>query len=79
MFGIYSTLGLGYGLSVVEDFSPSPNGPDRTRLDPFLYASVGVGATFTPTDFLALSLGYRYFHEEEVPAHGLELGLIGKF
>ena len=79
-FGLYSSLGLGYGVSVVEDYAPLlSNGQDRTRLDPFFYASGGLGAVFTPTDHLALSLGYRYHHEREVPAHALELGLEGKF
>ena len=79
-FGLYSSLGLGYGVSVVEDYAPLlSSGQDRTRLDPFFYASGGLGAVFTPTDHLALSLGYRYHHEREVPAHALELGLEGKF
>ena len=79
-FGLYSSLGLGYGVSKVEDFAPTLTSyNDRTRLDPFFFASGGIGAVFTPTDFLAISLGYRYLHEREVPAHALELGLVGKF
>ena len=79
-FGLYGSLGLGYGVSVVEDFAPAlSNGTDRTRMDPFFFASGGLGVVFTPTEFLALSLGYRYFHEQEVPAHALEIGLEGKF
>ena len=79
-FGLYSSLGLGYGVSVVEDFAPSlSNSQNRKRIDPFFFASGGIGAVFTPTDFLAISLGYRYLHESEVPAHALELGLVGKF
>ncbi len=78
--GLYGLLGLGYGVSIVEDFAPLfSGGVDRSRLDPFFFASAGFGVTWTPTEFFALSLGYRYLHEREVPAHSLEIGLEGKF
>ena len=79
LFGIYGTIGLGYGVSVIEDFAPALSGSDRTRLDPFFLATVGLGATWTPIDNFALSLGYRYLHEDEVPAHAIEVGVEGKF
>ena len=79
-FGLYGSLGLGYGVTAVEDFAPLlSGGADRTRLDPFFFASLGVGATLTPNEFLALSIGYRYLHEREVPAHAVELGIEGRF
>jgi hypothetical protein len=78
--GLYGSLGLGYGVTAVEDFAPLlSGGVDRTRLDPFFFASLGVGATWVPSDFFALSVGYRYLHEKEVPAHALELGIEGRF
>ena len=80
LFGIYGNIGLGYGVSVVEDFAPTLSaGEDRTRLDPFFLATVGLGATWTPIDHFALSLGYRYLYEDEVPAHAIEVGLEGRF
>ena len=80
LFGIYGTIGLGYGVSVIEDFAPALSmGEDRTRLDPFFLATVGLGATWTPIDNFALSLGYRYLYEDEVPAHAIEVGVEGKF
>ena len=80
LFGIYGNIGLGYGVSVIEDFAPALSpGADRTRLDPFFLATVGLGATWTPIDHFALSLGYRYLYEDEVPAHAIEVGLEGRF
>jgi opacity protein-like surface antigen len=77
-FGVYGTVALGYGVSRVEDFKASSS-YDRTRTDPFFYASGGFGLTWTPFEHFAASLGYRYLHEREVPAHAIELGLEGKF
>ena len=80
LFGIYGTIGLGYGVSVIEDFAPALSaGADRTRLDPFFLATLGLGATWTPIDNFALSLGYRYLYEDEVPAHAIEVGIEGRF
>jgi opacity protein-like surface antigen len=79
-FGLYGSLGLGYGVTAVEDFAPLFSGSaDRTRLDPFFFASLGVGATWTPSEYFALSIGYRYLHEKEAPAHAVELGIEGRF
>jgi len=80
LFGIYGNIGLGYGVSVVEDFAPDLSaGADRTRLDPFFLATLGLGAIWTPIDNFALSLGYRYLYEDEVPAHAIEVGIEGRF
>ena len=68
----YSNIGLGYGVSITDKFF----GKD---VDDFVFATVGLGATWTPSDYFGLSLGYRYLHEEEVPAHAVELGLEGRF
>lgn len=80
-FQIYGNLGIGYGVSKVEDYAPNytPPGYNRTRLNPFFLVTAGTGFTWTPVEFFALSLGYRYLHEEEVPAHAIELGVEGKF
>jgi hypothetical protein len=79
-FGVYGTLSLGYGVSRIEDFAPALSSwNDRSRLDPFFYASGGLGLSWTPSQHFAASLGYRYLHEKEVPAHAIELGLEGKF
>ena len=48
-------------------------------MDPFFFASGGLGMSWTPSQYFAASLGYRYLHEKEVPAHAIELGLEGKF
>jgi opacity protein-like surface antigen len=80
LFGVYGTVALGYGVSRVEDYAPIfQPGEDRSRLDPFFYASGGFGLSWTPSEHFAASLGYRYLHEGEVPAHAIELGLEGKF
>ncbi len=79
-FGVYGTVSLGYGVLKIEDFAPAlSGGHDRTRLDPFFFASGGLGLSWTPSEHFAASLGYRYLHEKEVPAHAIELGLEGKF
>jgi len=79
-FGIYGAVSLGYGVSRIEDFAPAlSGGHNRSRLDPFFYASGGIGLSWTPFEHFAARLGYRYLHEREVPAHAIELGLEGKF
>jgi len=79
-FGIYGTVSLGYGVSRIEDFAPALQpGEDRSRIDPFFFASGGLGLSWTPSQYFAASLGYRYLHEKEVPAHAIELGLEGRF
>ena len=80
-FNLITDLGIGYGVSMIEDFSPylPPLETDRTRLDPFLFASGGVGFSWSPNDSFSLQLAYRYLHEDEVPAHSAQVGLKGNF
>jgi opacity protein-like surface antigen len=67
----YLGLGLGYYRSYVED-------PLERSEDGFL-ASGAIGLAYNFSDLVALRLGYRYFHEDEVPAHLAELGLGFEF
>jgi hypothetical protein len=80
-FNLITDLGIGYGVSMIEDFSPylPPLETDRTRLDPFLFASGGVGFSWSPNASFSLQLAYRYLHEDEVPAHAAQVGLKGNF
>jgi hypothetical protein len=71
-WSVLGNLGLGYGVSVTD----KTIGRD---VDGFVFAMAGLGMEWTPADFFALSLGYRYLHEEEVPAHSFEVGLKGTF
>ena len=66
-FDGYFGFGLGYYLSMIGD----PR--DRKQHDILLIGSIGLAWYFS--DNLALRLGYRYQHEEEVPAHLIDLGL----
>jgi hypothetical protein len=70
--GFYTNLGLGYGVSITDKSSGSD-------MEDFVFATAGFGLTWTPFEHFAASLGYRYLHEREVPAHAIELGLEGKF
>ena len=63
----YMELGLGYYLSLVED--------PRKRKDHGFFATGSLGLAWNLSDLIALRFGYRYLHEEEVPAHVAELGL----
>jgi len=82
-FKFYSNINLGYGVSVVEDYSASPMvtppGTNRTRIDTTFIGSGGLGLGFHPNEHLAFLLGYRFFYEDEVPAHALEVGINGLF
>lgn len=80
-FNFIGDLGLGYGVSFVEDFSPGhvPYNTNRTRVDPFFFGSAGLGFSWEPTDHFALQLGYKYLYENEVPAHAAQIGLKGNF
>ena len=71
-FNLYSDFGVGYGVSI----SDKTVGSD---FDDFVFLTGALGASWTPVDFFALSIGYRYLHEEEVPAHTIELGIEGRF
>ena len=67
----YLGTGLGYYLSRIED--------PLSRDDRGFYATGSVGLAYHFSDAFALRLGYRYHHEEEVPAHLAELGLDLEF
>ncbi len=77
-FGLFANLGLGYGVSIVEDFA-ALHQSDRTRKDPFFLASPSFGLSWDPTQHFSLQLGYRYLYEDEVPAHAAQLGFKGTF
>ena len=78
-FKFYSILSLGYGVSLIEDYSKELDSNDRTRIDPTFLANLGFGVTYSATENIGLQLGYRFLYEDEVPAHTLELGLNGNF
>jgi len=67
----YVGLGLGYYRSYIED-------PLERNEDGF-FATGAIGLAYNFSDLVALRLGYRYFHEDEVPAHLAELGLGFEF
>ena len=70
----YLGLGVGYYLSLIDD---KRNLSARQEHDIFLTASTGLKWRFN--QIVALSLGYRYFYEKEVPAHLGEFGLNFEF
>lgn len=65
----YFGVGLGYYLSFIEDKEDT-----SSRKDHGVYLTGSTGITWRMSELFALSLGYRYFHENEVPAHIAELG-----
>ena len=67
----YLGTGLGYYLSRIED--------PLSRKDRGFYATGSIGLAYNFSEAFALRLGYRYHHEEEVPAHLAELGLDLEF
>jgi len=67
----YLGTGLGYYLSRIED--------PLSRNDRGFYATGSIGLAYNFSEAFALRLGYRYHHEEEVPAHLAELGLDLEF
>ena len=67
----YLGAGLGYYLSLVED--------PRERKDHGFFATGALGLSWRVSELIALRLGYRYLHEEEVPAHLVDLGLGFQF
>lgn len=67
----YVGAGLGYYLSRIED--------PLSRNDEGFFLSGAIGLSYNFSDLFALRLGYRYNHEEEVPAHLGELGLDFEF
>lgn len=70
----YLGLGVGYYLSFIDD---KRNLSTRKDHDIFLTASTGLKWRFN--QIFALSFGYRYFYEDEVPAHLGEFGLNFEF
>jgi opacity protein-like surface antigen len=50
-----------------------------SRNDRGFYATGSIGLAYNFSEAFALRLGYRYHHEEEVPAHLAELGLDLEF
>lgn len=78
-FDLLARLGLGYGVSIIEDFSTSLSTQDRTRYDPTFFGSVGLGARWRFSEKIVLDFGYRYLLEDETPAHCMEAGLAGNF
>ena len=67
----YLGTGLGYYLSRIED--------PLSRNDRGFYATGSIGLAYNFSEAFALRLGYRYHHEDEVPAHLAELGLDLEF
>jgi opacity protein-like surface antigen len=67
----YVGLGLGYYRSHIED--------PLERKDDGFFATGALGLAYNFSDLVALRLGYRYFHEDEVPAHLAELGMDFEF
>ena len=70
-FDGYFGAGLGYYLSIIED--------PQSRKDHGFFATGNIGVAYNFNEMIALRLGYRYLHEEEVPAHVAELGLGFEF
>jgi hypothetical protein len=66
---LYAGVGLGYYLSLIED-----NSDLSTRKDHDVLLTGNAGISWRMSELFALSLGYRYVHENEVPAHIAELG-----
>lgn len=69
--GGYLGAGLGYYASLVED--------PKFRIDHGFFATGNIGVAYNFNKMIALRFGYRYLHEEEVPAHVAELGLDFEF
>ena len=65
----YFGLGFGYHLTLIED-----NKDLSTRKEHDIFFTGSTGVNWKMSELFALSLGYRYFHENEVPAHIIELG-----
>ena len=71
---VYFGLGLGYYLSLIDD-----NKDLSTRKEHDFFISASTGVSWNYSELFSLSLGYRYAHENEVPAHLAELGLNFNF
>ena len=66
---LYAGVGVGYYLTLIDD-----NRDLSSRKDHGLFLTGATGVSWKMSEVFALSLGYRYFHEDEVPAHIVELG-----
>lgn len=77
----YSNINLGYGVSVVEDYSDQgiPAWTNRKRIDTTFITGGAAGIGFHGNENIAFLLGYRFLYEDEVPAHALEIGINGLF
>ena len=75
-FPLYTKLeanigaGIGYYLSIIDD-----NRDQSSRKDHDLYLTLSSGLAWRFSEYFSMQLNYRYFHEDEVPAHLIELGL----
>ncbi len=63
----FARLGLGYYLSMIE--------APRSRKEHGFFATGNLAIAYNFSEMIAMSLGYRFVLEEEVPAHLIELGL----
>jgi hypothetical protein len=80
-FKFYSNINLGYGVSVVEDYSDQgiPAWTNRRRIDTTFITGAAAGIGFHGNESFSFLFGYRFLHEDEVPAHALEIGINGLF
>jgi opacity protein-like surface antigen len=75
-FPISSSLGLNLGAGVGYYLSRIEDKPDfSSRKDHDIFWTLSAGMLWNYSELLALSFNYRYFHEQEIPAHLVELGL----
>ena len=65
----YFGLGFGYHLTLIDD-----NKDLSTRKEHDIFFTGSMGVNWKMSELFSLSLGYRYFPENEVPAHIIELG-----
>ena len=72
-FDLMISLGLGYGVTIVQD---SVSGD--SRYDPTFLLSPGVGGEWNFSDRFSLDFGYRFLREDEAPVHVFEVGLAGQ-
>lgn len=62
--------GIGYYLSIIDD-----NGDQSSRKDHDIFLTLSTGLAWRFSEYFSTQMNYRYFHEDEVPAHLIELGL----
>jgi opacity protein-like surface antigen len=66
---LYAGIGVGYYLTLIDD-----NRDLSSRKDHGVFLTGSTGISWKMSEVFALSLGYRYVYEDEVPAHIVELG-----